>query len=231
MTQSNTPRVLIGCPTSYRHKHCIEKFIQALKQLTYPNFDVLFVDETQGEEYADYLRKNNFKVIKNYPQSTAKIGRIIENRNVLISYCINNNYDFMFFLDTDVIPPIDSIEKLIRHNKDITAGIYLANQNINNKVSLLPVLRGLSDYQDYSKIIQLEEIKEDKFFEIFGCGFGCCLIKKQVFEKVKLRFNLHLDSSEDFIFCYDARVKHGFKTFVDTSVKCTHYAASGTHRV
>lgn len=223
------PRILVGCPTSYRHSHSIKQFIACLKELTYPDFDVLFVDETEGEDFAGYLRSNGYKVIKSSPKSEAKIGRIIENRNIIIDYCIKNNYDFLFFLDTDVIPPKDVIERLVSHDKDIAAGVYLANQVINGIPKVLPVLRGLSEYKNFSRPIEIREIKENKVFEVFGCGFGCCLIKRAVLENVKLRFNLHLNSSEDFIFCYDARVQHGFRTYADTSVKCSHLAGSGIY--
>ncbi len=227
----NYPRVLIGCPTSYRHQHSIKPFIARLKKLTYPNFNVLFVDETEKDGYADYLKKEGYTVIKNYPKSADKIGRIIENRNTLIKKFLEENYDFLLFLDSDVIPPNDVIERLIRHNAAITAGVYAANQLVNNKQKIAPVLRGLTEYKEYSRVIELEEIEGERFFEIFGCGFGCCLIKRAVLEKVSLRYNLHLNSSEDFIFCYDARTKYGFKTFVDTSVKCTHMAGSGTYNL
>ncbi len=223
------PRVLVGCPTSYRHSHSIRQFIACLNELTYPCFDVLFVDETEGEKFAGYLRNKGYNVVRSSPKSEAKIGRIIENRNIIIDYCIKNNYDFLFFLDTDVIPPKDVIERLVSHNKDIISGVYLANQIINSVPKVLPVLRGLSGYKDFSRPVEMDEIKENRVFEIFGCGFGCCLIKRAVLEKVKLRFNLCLNSSEDFLFCYDARVQHSFRTYADTSVKCIHMAGSGTY--
>lgn len=231
MQETTHPKVLIGCPTSWRHWPSIKQFVARLKELSYPNFKVLFADETPTEEYADYLREHGYAVIKNYPKSKDKIGRIIENRNALIKKFIEDDAAFLLFLDSDVIPPKDIIERLAQHNTDITAGVYAANQLINNKQKIAPVLRGLTEYKEYSKVIELEEIKGEKFFEIFGCGFGCCLIKRAVLEKVSLRYNLHLNSSEDFIFCYDARTKHGFKTFVDTSVKCTHMAGSGIYKL
>ncbi len=223
------PKVLIGCPTSSRHERCIKTFIARLGELDYPNFDVLFVDETDSEDYANYLKQQGYTVIKNHPKSTDKIGRIIENRNVLIDYTLKQGYDFLFFLDSDVIPPKYALTKLVQHNKDIVAGVYFANQQLNNVQSILPVLRGLTGYRDFSRPLKPEEVTADGFFEIFGCGFGCCLIKKEVLESVKLRYNPKLNSSEDFIFCYDARVKFGFKTYADTSIKCVHMANSGTY--
>lgn len=231
MQETAYPKVLIGCPTSWRHQHSIKQFAARLKELSYPNFKVLFVDETPTGEHADYLKEQGYSVIKNYPQSKDKIGRIVENRNVLIKKFIEGDATFLLFLDSDVIPPKDVIERLTRHNTDITAGVYAANQLINNKQKIAPVLRGLTEYKDYSKVIELEDIKDGRFFEIFGCGFGCCLIKRAVLEKVSLRYNLHLNSSEDFIFCYDARTKYGFRSFVDTSVKCVHVAGSGTYNL
>ncbi|GAG57115.1 unnamed protein product, partial [marine sediment metagenome] len=44
------PKVLIGAPTSDRHKHLLEDWIKSLDSFTYPNIDVLLVDTSEKDD-------------------------------------------------------------------------------------------------------------------------------------------------------------------------------------
>jgi hypothetical protein len=64
--------------------------------------------------------------------------------------------------------------------------------------------------------------------EIAGCGFGCCLVKGEVFRSIEYPHFVyksaldHKDTvSEDIYFCMQAR-HLGFKIWVDTTIKCDH---------
>ena len=50
------PAILIACPTYQGMKYCINEFIQRLNQLTYPNYDILIVDNSNTLDYYNYLK-------------------------------------------------------------------------------------------------------------------------------------------------------------------------------
>lgn len=220
------PKILVGCPTYDGHSHCISRFTDGLKNLTYKNFDVLFVDNSQNEDYAKKIRESGYEVVRN-PSSKEKIINIVENRNKIIQRAIEKKYDYLFFVDTDVLLPVDAIQKLLSVKQPIASGVYLGGLPIQGETRIAPVLFDFSDKKDYVKIIPLNDVMEEIIFGIAACGFGCCLIEREVLEKVKLRYNEQTKSGEDVLFCADARKNFGYPTFVNTAVKCTHMVLGG----
>jgi len=221
-----TPKILVGCPTYDGQAHCIERFMESLKKLVYKNFDVIFVDNSLDESFARKISSKKYEVIRN-PSQKEKIVRIVENRNKIITRVLEKEYDYLFFADTDVLLPEDAIEKLLKTDKPIATGVYLGGLKFHDGVKIAPVLYDFAEQQDYVKIVPMNNVMDEKIFEVAGCGFGCCLIKKEVLEKVKLRYSETSKGGEDLLFCHDARKNFGYKTFVNTSVKCVHMIASG----
>ncbi|MBI4016740.1 MAG: hypothetical protein HY363_03540 [Candidatus Aenigmarchaeota archaeon] len=214
-------RVLIGCPTYDGQSHCISRFLEQLKLVKGPH-DALFVDNSEGDEHANKITAAGFEVARNKDAGADKIARIISNRQKIIDRMLQKNYDYLLFLDTDVLPPQDIIPRLLAHKKDLVTGIYLGAMKIQGKIRQAPVIYDFSHKKDYFKPVPLNSVLDEDVREIAACGFGCVMITRQVVQKVELRYNKELGSGEDIPFCRDARELHGFKTFVDTSIKCTH---------
>ncbi len=219
-------KVLVGCPTYDGQKHCIDRFMHALKKLTYKNFDVLFVDNSETDEFAQRIRKEGYEVIRN-PIAEEKIVRIVSNRNKIIERMLLKKYDCLFFADTDVLLPEDAIENLLIVNQAIVSGVYLSGLKFSEGIKIAPVLYDFSEQEDYVQIVPMNEVMDDKIFEIAACGFGCCLIKREVIEKVKIRYSEKSKGGEDLLFCNDARKNFGYKTVVNTAVKCVHMTPAG----
>jgi hypothetical protein len=81
-----------------------------------------------------------------------------------------------------------------------------------------------SNYQNVS----MDFVNQQGLIEIGGCGFGCTLVKKEVFAAVGYpQFVYHQalshynTFSEDLDFCRKAREK-GYTIWVDTSILCGH---------
>lgn len=140
-------------------------------------------------------------------------------RNLLAEKAIG---DYIFFIDDDVLPPINTIEKLYNHKKDIVSGLYFAKQQPHFPQIFKDSKRDVGRYDS------VENYEKDALIEIDACGAGCMLIKKEVFEKLKQPYFQYIPKSEttprkgeDYFFCEKAK-KAGFKIFCDTSVLCKH---------
>lgn len=220
-------KILIGCPTSDYHKYCLKEYIEGLKSFTYPNFDVLLVDNSKNNNYTEEIKKYNINVIK-YPYTESARDRIINSRNLLREKFLKGNYDYFFSLEQDVIPPKDIIERLSAHKKEIVSGVYFAEKNlVGEKFSqkiLLPVLYDFVKDKDGKDIPEnMRFFREDELNnglkEVKASGLGCILIHKKILENIKFRYDK--DGFDDVFFCQDARAK-GFKIFADTSIICKH---------
>ena len=243
------PKVLIGCPVSDYHSYCTGEYLAAVKSLTYPNHDILLIDNSKEAEFFKFLKKQKgINVIRDqYHQNPRK--RIVESRNILRQHMLDNNYDYFLSLEQDIIPPKDIIERVLSHSKDILTGVYCGNIKVENKIMILPLvykfppesrlneakqiiddsnLKQLkaetnSSYLDMVKAYYtIEEIEKEKSPTlVHSCGLGAVLISRKVLEKIKFRFSEKYGGWDDVWFCEDAK-KNNFEIYVDPKIKCRH---------
>lgn len=157
--------------------------------------------------------------------------------------CLNGGYQFLFFLDSDVLAPKDTIPRLIAHRLPIASGLYHQR---------FPTWTGITgDYLPcmFNEVVGTDgkltkqaivDYKPGSLVEAAYVPGGCLLIHRSVFERMAqagikryFEWTLQVDSdppgsgrSEDFEFCSRAR-SIGFKCFVDTSIIATH--ETGAH--
>src|SRR3989344_7017891 len=123
------PRVLIGVTASFHKEYCLQPFLEGLNALSYQNKEIWFVENSKDDVYYNKLKNLGLNVVKG-PHFESPIKSISASRNILINKTIKENFDYYFSLDQDVIPPKDVIERLIKHNKQVTCGIYFSRDFI-----------------------------------------------------------------------------------------------------
>jgi FkbM family methyltransferase len=151
--------------------------------------------------------------------------RIDQIRNLIAKWAIG--YDYLFSVDSDIELPKDSLVKMLAHDVDAVSGVYIQrkpNEEIveiyrDNKVG------GMSN-------IPWGELKGKGLTEVAACGFGCVLVKSQVFAAIgypQFEYHVALDHnntvSEDVDFCRKARDK-GFRIWADPSIVCNHWGSN-----
>ena len=237
-------KVLVGCPTSDHKEYCINEYAQAVKSLTYKNYDVLLVDNSEKEDYSKKVKSLGLTVIKDKFQEHAR-DRIISSRNILREYVLKNNYDYLLSLEQDVIPHKDVIETLLSHNLKIVSGVvchmragklrpmlwtlmneedykFIKSNPENFPKTIEELKRSNEDYKKIIKQLQLEDVEEPRLLSnLLICSLSCVLIHRSVLEKVKFRYTIGEEAYDDVWFCRDAR-DSGFKMYCDASVKCKH---------
>lgn len=212
-------KVLVGCPVSDFHEYSTKQYIEAIKKLTYSNYDVVLADNSKNGEFYKKLKTHGLNVIRMPYSDSAKI-RIVDSRNALRDIVLDKNYDYFLSLEQDVIPPFNIIEKLIQHRKDAVSGVYFNYfQDVEEPIPLAFVETNIKDYS--MRAIKDEELNSGKLIKITASGLGCVLISRKVLEKVKFRIDAKKDTFDDMPFCEDLE-KNNFDLYLDTSVKCVH---------
>jgi glycosyltransferase involved in cell wall biosynthesis len=212
-------RVLVGCPTNRVHAHCIDRFCEGLKRLTYASREVVFFDDSNDKAFADRIRAHGFNVIERAPANVPIPQRISDNKNAVIDYALSKKFDFVLLLDTDVLVPADLIERMLNHDKPIVTGLYLTILQIGGKPQILPLIFDFTHDPELLKPVPINAVMGDKLMRVKGCGLGCCLAKSEVFLKARPR--IEDQSSEDLPFCKDAQLA-GYEIWADTSIKTVH---------
>ena len=157
------------------------------------------------------------------------------SRDKAVQISIQQGAKWIFFHDTDLIVPPDTIKKLLAHDKPIVGGLYVRRHNppFNEMLKFrTDGLPGLAPIRDGDYV-------PGSLVECDAIATGCMLVKTEVFEKVQ-PFQITIDgqqarpawflwtewrlpqgASEDFSFCMKAR-KSGVPIFCDTSILCSH---------
>lgn len=148
---------------------------------------------------------------------------VYDARDTIARFAIENDYDYVLYVDSDMVFNADDLKRLLAHNVGICSGLYVTRDGRNKNVI-------------YSKIItrrrfpfRAPKLIEDKettgFARVSACGFGFCLIKVSVLKCMakyfKSLFEPYKGLGEDATFCDKAR-RCGFITFVDRDVKLGH---------
>jgi hypothetical protein len=152
-------------------------------------------------------------------------------RNLIADWVIKGPYDYLFAVDSDISFPPDTLKKMLAHNKDMVTGLYI--QRIPGK-HCIEVMRR-NEHGGVSHV-PWEELKGRGLVEVDSCGFGCVLVKKDVFTSIEYPHFLYKSAldhrytiSEDVYFCLKAREK-GKQIWADTTILCGHHG-SWTFRV
>lgn len=216
------PKILVGCPTWEGKKYCLKEYVEALRSLTYDNFDVLIVDNSEESSYSKMIDAMGFKVIRDKWQAKAR-DRLVSSRNKIREYALENGYDYFLSLEQDVIPEPDVIQNLLCHQKKIVSGIVYNNLPVGNKIELMPMAY-VEHPVDPTGLWYLPKQERDKeqLVELKACSLSCVLIHKDVLEKIKFRY---AEGFDDMMFSLDS-INAGFKIYADTSVVPKHLHGS-----
>ena len=145
-------------------------------------------------------------------------------RNLVHNQFLERSHnEFLWMLDSDVLPPPGIVDVLLTHMKRkdvrVVGGWYRIKQE-----PYLPVVykgngfddRGVAQYQQYG----LNEIGKG-LEEVEAAGAGCWMLHRSVVEALgKSPFNMD-EGGEDLMFCRKIR-DAGFKLWIDWSQACAH---------
>lgn len=215
MGQDKKMRVLVGCPTSDHKAYCLKEYADAIKSLTYKDYDILIVDNSKSQAYSKKMKSLGLNVIKDKWQENAR-ERIVNSRNTIRGEVLKN-YDYFLSLEQDVIPPKNIIEKMLEHKKPIITGLYFTYKGEEKTITPLLWAREKGEIRSMTE----DEAMQDQVVEVEAAGLGCMLIAKEVLGKVRFRYEKESNSFDDMWFCNDAK-DNGYKIIADTSIRCKH---------
>lgn len=158
-----------------------------------------------------------------------KSGSLIyTSRNDLATQAVQIEADYVFWLDSDMKFEPDTLVRMMdtlqKNDLDILTGLYFRRVPPFTPV-LFDKLEINGEECDWSEFKTIPE----ELFEVGGCGFGCVLMKTDVFFDVHGKFgNMFApiaNNGEDIAFCWRAR-NCGYKIFCDPNIVCGHVGYS-----
>ena len=156
---------------------------------------------------------------------------VYEARNRLTITALDKEYDYMLFLDSDMVFQRDLLERLMadmKGGKEFVCGLAFKRRLPTTPVILKSIewMPGNKEHGIQHHVEYFEDYPRDSLFEIGGCGFGCVLIKTSAILELAQYFGMSPFTpmpylGEDYSFCW--RMKQiGKKMWCDSSVKLGH---------
>ncbi len=147
-------------------------------------------------------------------------------RNFAGKAALEKNFDYLLFIDDDVLVPFDTVERLIKADKDIIAGVtYIRGYPYHPMIFNFLGARlrndsGLTYVDNFKELAH----SETGLLECDAVGFSCCLIKVSVLRKLKPPYFITgKNCTEDVWFCNKAKSNiPGCQVWVDTKVETAH---------
>jgi Glycosyl transferase family 2 len=170
----------------------------------------------------------NFAPLK---RSVAVGNYIPGQRELIMSDAVDEGFDYLFFVDDDVVLPEDSLAKLVATAEAdpltaVVGGLYYSRD------SLRPIAVAEWDSSDTSTahIPAFTSMSTDP---VDGIGFGCALLRVSVAKQLGAPFfaaHIYIERQarrvrqcdEDYLYCERVR-KSGHVVRLDARVRCLHY--------
>ena len=157
----------------------------------------------------------DFEFVKGYDCARA--------RNQIAQKTIEGGYSAVLMVDSDMIIPKDTIERMLEFPCDIVLGVYPVKNTTSRLAEIFK-----PDNKDFVNHYTYDELTEPRI-RIKGGGMGCAFIKTNAFHVLKypwfkfVNYDNGTILSEDLYFCCEAD-KAGFRIEADTRVRCGHLA-------
>lgn len=158
-------------------------------------------------------------------------------RNEIVAHFLSvPEYTHLFFIDSDTVPPMMALDKLLAADKDIISALTPIIEHDDN-YTLEDGRMGQFDSGGHYRLWNVMGMDDQRCMPYTGIreaktfGGSCVLIKREVFARLKepyFRFKYEDDTgkktmvSEDIYFAIKA-LAAGVQSFVDTSIICKHH--------
>ena len=218
-------KVLIAAPIGGHKQYSMHQWLQWIADQEHENIEVViccngeFQDELLMKVNASAVTHNNGKIVPLYCSKLGNDGNLTRNHRITLSrekireFAMQRDYDALFFVDTDTIPPLDAIKQLMNLSAEATSGLYYY------KDSNVPVAMDAQTGTNFDN----ETLKEsfEKHEPITGAaGMGCFMMRGDA-KKIPFRYDSE-KRSEDLLWCEDAALNYRIAVWIAPWVICKH---------
>lgn len=147
-------------------------------------------------------------------------------RNEIVKKALKG-FDYVLMIDSDIVVPRDTLHSMLETPADVCFGVYPRKNTKTGETELFK--DGTFDFKNRYTIEELEK-EENPRIHVKGGGFGCVLIKTDVFKNIDypwFEFHSYENNtflSEDLSFCMKASYR--YHLVADLRVRCGHIAKS-----
>lgn len=160
---------------------------------------------------------------------------VYDARNLLSLQAMEAGYDWVMWLDSDMIVPKDTLPRLLQDAEktgtSMISGLYVQRTYPTTPVIYRRIHPPKADADGHllKQIDPYMQYPEKELFRIAGCGFGCVLTSVPLLEEVWNTFGPAFNplpwAGEDVSFCYRVSLLKTWERrniWCDSSINCGH---------
>ena len=142
-------------------------------------------------------------------------------RNTIVKDFLETDYDYIWWIDDDIVPPFETLDRLIQADKDVIGAVCFSMKSENGEYFPYPVTLRYNDERRY-QVYYGSGIEE-----VDAIGGACVLVKRRVYESIERPYEFVYHKDGTLALTCDFRVwqkfqELGFKVFVDFDILCDH---------
>jgi len=205
--------------------------------------DYKAIEEADDPVFLDYFKKPVRRILVATPHRLEKEGNVTDfsmlqppasyslmleepygytvpdARNLIFQKCLDDGYEWVFFVDDDTLIPRNALVQLISNNEKVVGGMYYRKYMPLESVPMMEIDGVPAIVENYTI--------GDKIEDILVLPSGCTLIHRSVIEAIEqpwyksFTVKSRAALTEDTYFCGKLKAA-GFKPMLDTAVQCLH---------
>ncbi len=221
-------KVLVGTPHSEVKNYCFDDFLSTITNLTYNKgeYDILIADNSKERKNAKKIMKAGVQSIHIKQKQKDIRQYIADSHEALRVAALKGGYDYLIHIESDVFPPLDIIERLLSHQKQIVAAPYFIDFGSDSHLMVQQIEKNGDIVRHTANMGKYDiTIMDGKLKKVHSAGLGCIAIHKTVLERINFRYMKGMEMYPDSVFAADCNAQ-GFKIHLDTSVLCEHRNSS-----
>ena len=236
MTKKKGPKVLVGITTYEAKDYMFDHCINAVRNFDYDNFDYVVVDNTKTINYFLKLKRRGHKNLYRVERGASSREALTKSQNKIRQLFLEGDYDYLLMVESDLLPPKDTIERLLGYGKSVVGSLYF----IGDEAYKIPCIflddvtvggftgtRGVGiirkENKQYRNPAEIDEWVYQGLKKCHGCGFGSTLIRRDVVEKYVFWTDERMDNKHSDVYFYLDLSRDNIPVYVDTSVIVPHF--------
>lgn len=216
------PKVLVGAPHHAAKDYMLERYAERVKDLDYPNYDILIADNSEDSSHTEVLTKLGLPAVA-VRYSTDARKRLKDSRNVLRDYALTHGYDFFFDYETDIIAPRHILTELLQWGKEVIGGWYYIGFPGHAKPCLSRPWMNLNT-EEADRAGLYRHMAQNRLMRVCLGAMGVQLIHRSVMEQVEFEFIPMWKAMDDSVF-YMALEQMKIPVWIDTEMLCPHFSS------
>lgn len=224
---NNYPKVLVAIPTYDGKDYILDECVKCVKSFTYPNFEYIIVDNTKDVKYFLKLRRRGYKSELHHVSRGSNSRQALCNaQNFAREKAIKEDFDYLLFVESDLLPPTGTIERLLSHNKAVVGVFYLLGVGKFKQPCVF-----LREYNPKELCVGTRLIKPEEFTKYYhnglvrvhGLGLGTTLIRIDIVKRFIFWYDERMDNKHSDVYFYLDCDNNGIPVYLDSDFMVTHF--------